>query len=277
MVPGANIGQASLTRQMYFYGNNMTKQAPQHVEAGTVIQTFQIRKTFGSLTVLKGIGLRVQAGEVVVLCGPSGSGKSTLLRCLNGLERVDTGDVWVAGKSLSAIGRRFGALDTSVGMVFQSFNLFPHMTILQNIIMAPIKVHKLARDEVEQRARKLLARVGLEDKANAYPDMLSGGQQQRVAIARALCMEPKVMLFDEPTSALDPEMIHEVLDVIRDLANEGMTMVIVTHEMGFAREVANRIVFMDDGRIVEEGSPERFFTCPTEQRTRDFIAKILVH
>lgn len=243
--------------------------------AEPVIRISGLTKSFEALAVLKGIDLEVGAGEVVVLCGPSGSGKSTLLRCLSGLERFDAGHVRVAGKDVSGRGHRLSALDARIGMVFQSFNLFPHMTILQNVMFAPVKVLGRPRQQVEQSARDLLVTVGLQGKESAFPDMLSGGQQQRVAIARAVCMGPEVLLFDEPTSALDPEMIHEVLEVIRDLASDGMTMMIVTHEMGFAREVANRIVFMDGGRIVEQGEPDRFFDCPQQQRTRDFIERIL--
>jgi ABC-type polar amino acid transport system ATPase subunit len=240
-----------------------------------VIRIAGLTKSFDALVVLKGIDLEVGAGEVVVLCGPSGSGKSTLLRCLNGLERFDAGQVRVAGRSVSGRGHRLSALDARIGMVFQSFNLFPHMTVLQNVMLAPVKVLGRSRQQVDHYARELLVRVGLQGKESAFPDMLSGGQQQRVAIARAVCMDPEVLLFDEPTSALDPEMIHEVLEVIRDLASDGMTMMIVTHEMGFAREVAHRIVFMDGGRIVEQGAPDRLFDCPQQQRTRDFIERIL--
>ncbi|BBK41160.1 ABC transporter ATP-binding protein [Allostella vacuolata] len=232
-------------------------------------------KRYGAIQVLNGIDLAIDRGEVVVLCGPSGSGKSTLLRCINGLEPIEGGQVLVGGRPIAASGSKLQALDPSIGMVFQSFNLFPHLTILQNLILAPTMVRRLPRQEAVERARRLLARVGIEEKADAFPDMLSGGQQQRVAIARALCMQPDLMLFDEPTSALDPEMIHEVLDVMRDLAREGMTMVVVTHEMGFAKEVADRVVFMDQGLIVEQGAPEQFFSNPTEERARQFIGKIL--
>ena len=242
-----------------------------------VIELRNVGKRFGDLEVLKGVDMAVARGEVVVLCGPSGSGKSTLLRCINGLESVDAGEVRVDGKPLARSTSKLRRLDPTVGMVFQSFNLFPHLTILQNLILAPTMVRRMPRDEALACARRLLARVGIEGKADAFPDMLSGGQQQRAAIARALCMEPSVMLFDEPTSALDPEMINEVLDVMRDLARDGMTMVVVTHEMGFAREVADRIVFMDEGRIVEEGAPKAFFANPAQERTRRFIGKILSH
>lgn len=234
-------------------------------------------KRFGQHEVLKNVSLTIQRGEVVVVCGPSGSGKSTLLRCINGLEKVQSGDVVVDGEALGHSASKLEKLNPAVGMVFQSFNLFPQMTVLQNLILAPMLVRGLTREAAEQLAQKLLTRVGIEQKAEAFPDMLSGGQQQRAAIARALCMEPKAMLFDEPTSALDPEMIAEVLDVMRDLAREGMTMVVVTHEMGFAREVANRIVFMDEGQIVEDSDPESFFSNPKEERARRFISKILRH
>jgi len=212
-----------------------------------------------------------------VVCGPSGSGKSTLIRTVNGLERVQEGDIVVLGDSITRRGVNLPALRTRVGMVFQSFNLFPHMTALENIMLAPMKVRKLSRAEAEQSARALLERVGLREKADNYPANLSGGQQQRVAIARALAMQPKIMLFDEPTSALDPEMINEVLDVMTALAREGMTMMCVTHEMGFARRVAHRVVFMDEGQVVEQATPEAFFTAPKSDRGRQFLSKILTH
>jgi ABC-type polar amino acid transport system ATPase subunit len=234
-----------------------------------------IWKSYGHNQVLRGIDFSVKRGEVVALCGPSGSGKSTLLRCVNGLELVDRGDIVISGVRRHYT--RFGTLDPKVGMVFQSFNLFPHLDILQNLLVGPRLVIKAPAREAKDRAMALLARVGIAEKAHAYPETLSGGQQQRVAIARALCMEPDVMLFDEPTSALDPEMINEVLDVMRDLARDGMTMIAVTHEMGFAREVADRVVFMDAGQIVESAAPEAFFTAPKEERTRAFIGKILKH
>jgi ABC-type polar amino acid transport system ATPase subunit len=241
-----------------------------------IIQIKDVVKHFGSLEVLKSVSLDVKPGEVLVLCGPSGSGKSTLLRCVNGLETVDAGEIVVDGLSVvrSRVHRKLRA---SVGMVFQSFNLFPNLTVLQNLILAPIRVKKIPRPQAIEMARKLLDRVGISDKVDAFPEMLSGGQQQRVAIARALCMQPKVMLFDEPTSALDPEMINEVLDVMRGLANDGMTMVIVTHEMGFAREAADRVAFMDNGQVVEQADPETFFREPKTERARRFINKILAH
>jgi polar amino acid transport system ATP-binding protein len=242
-----------------------------------MISFMRVNKWFGKLHVLRDVDLEVRAGQVVVVCGPSGSGKSTLLRCINKLESIDRGEIFVDGASLNDPATDLAKLRPEVGMVFQQFNLYPHMTAFQNIILAPMKVRKLSRGEAERIARELLAKVGITEKADHYPAQLSGGQQQRVAIARALAMQPKIMLFDEPTSALDPEMISEVLDVIVDLAKEGMTMIVVTHEMGFAKKVAHRIIFMDEGRIVEEGRPEEFFANPKEERTRAFLNKILVH
>src|SRR6185369_12666898 len=236
-----------------------------------------VNKWFGKLHVLRAIDLSIAAGEVVVVCGPSGSGKSTLIRTVNGLERVQEGDIVVLGDSITRRGVNLPALRTRVGMVFQSFNLFPHMTALENIMLAPMKVKRASRAEAEKAARVLLERVGLREKADNYPANLSGGQQQRVAIARALAMQPKIMLFDEPTSALDPEMINEVLDVMTALAREGMTMMCVTHEMGFARRVAHRVVFMDEGQVVEQATPEAFFTAPKSDRGRQFLSKILTH
>jgi ABC-type polar amino acid transport system ATPase subunit len=242
-----------------------------------VIEFHRVNKSFGSLQVLRGIDLEIQSGEVVVVCGPSGSGKSTLIRCINRLEAIQSGELTVDGLSLTDPNLDTAKLRANVGMVFQSFNLYPHMTALQNITLAPVKVKGVSRLDAEKQARDLLERVGIPEKANAYPANLSGGQQQRVAIARALAMHPKIMLFDEPTSALDPEMIKEVLDVISALAREGMTMVVVTHEMGFARRVANRIVFMDEGNIVEIGEPEKFYTTPQSARAQQFLSKILSH
>lgn len=242
-----------------------------------MIEFTDVNKWFGPLHVLKDINLRIEAGEVVVVCGPSGSGKSTLIRCINRLEPIQSGEIVVDGMALSDSKLDVTSLRARVGMVFQSFNLYPHMTAKQNIILAPIKVKRVPADYAEEIAMKLLARVGIPEKANAYPGNLSGGQQQRVAIARALAMMPKVMLFDEPTSALDPEMINEVLEVITDLAHDGMTMVVVTHEMGFARRVANRIVFMDEGRIIEQTPPEKFFAAPETERAKQFLGKILSH
>ena len=234
-----------------------------------------LTKDFGSLQVLKGVNLEVSAREVVVVIGPSGSGKSTLLRCINYLEQPTGGEIVVDGIRLEPDSKKINLVRTEVGMVFQRFNLFPHLTVKENITLAPVRVRKLSASEADVLATELLAKVGLADKAAAYPEQLSGGQQQRVAIARALAMRPKVMLFDEPTSALDPEMIQEVLDVMKTLALEGMTMVVVTHEMGFAREVGDRVIFMDDGLIVEEGTPQQFFECPREERTKAFLSKIL--
>ena len=239
-----------------------------------MIEIKGLRKAFGADEVLKGIDLSIAEKEVVVIIGPSGSGKSTLLRCMNHLEEPTAGEVVVDGITLSNEAN-INKVREEVGMVFQRFNLFPHMTVLENIMLAPMKVKHIARSEAEKTARELLARVGLAEKADAYPDNLSGGQQQRVAIARALAMRPKVMLFDEPTSALDPEMVGEVLDVMRALAREGMTMVIVTHEMGFAREVGDRLLFVDEGRIIESGAPREVFENPQEERTRSFLSKVL--
>ena len=236
-----------------------------------------VNKWFGPLHVLNDINLSVKAGEVVVVCGPSGSGKSTLIRCINKLEPIQKGEIVVDGMSLGDSSTDITKLRAEVGMVFQQFNLYPHMTALRNITLAPIKVRRQSRGEAEQLARDLLVKVGIPEKAGNYPAQLSGGQQQRVAIARALAMQPKIMLFDEPTSALDPEMINEVLDVMVNLAREGMTMIVVTHEMGFAKKVAHRIIFMDEGRIIEEGDPQKFFANPKEERTRTFLSKILVH
>jgi ABC-type polar amino acid transport system ATPase subunit len=242
-----------------------------------VIEFHDVNKWFGSLHVLRSITLKITAGEVVVVCGPSGSGKSTLIRCINRLESIQSGKIIVDGDSLSDPRLDASKLRARVGMVFQSFNLYPHMTVMQNITLAPLKVKRLAAGEADRVAQELLARVGIPDKAKAYPANLSGGQQQRVAIARALAMKPKIMLFDEPTSALDPEMINEVLEVMTDLARDGMTMVVVTHEMGFARRVAHRVVFMDEGRIVEEGTPKAFFEAAQSPRAKQFLGKILSH
>jgi len=237
----------------------------------------QVNKWFGPLHVLRDVTLEVSPGEVVVVCGPSGSGKSTLIRCINKLEPIQSGEIIVDGLLLSDPGLDLARLRADVGMVFQQFNLYPHMTALANIMLAPIKVRRLERAHAKAIARDLLAKVDIPEKADSYPAQLSSGQQQRVAIARALAMQPKIMLFDEPTSALDPEMINEVLDVMVRLAKEGMTMIVVTHEMGFAKKVASRIMFIDEGRIVEEGPPDTFFSHPREERTRLFLSKILVH
>ena len=236
-----------------------------------------VNKWFGDLHVLKDINVTVARGEVVVVIGPSGSGKSTLCRAINRLETIDRGTISLDGTPLPQEGKELARLRAEVGMVFQSFNLFAHKTILENVTLGPIKVRGKKKDEAEKRAKELLDRVGVGHQAAKYPAQLSGGQQQRVAIARALAMDPKVMLFDEPTSALDPEMIKEVLDAMVDLAQRGMTMVVVTHEMGFARTAANRVVFMADGAVVEESSPEEFFTNPRSDRAKDFLSKILTH
>jgi glutamate transport system ATP-binding protein len=236
-----------------------------------------VNKWFGDLHVLQDINMTIHRGEVVVVIGPSGSGKSTLCRAINRLEPIDKGEIKLDGVPLPAEGKELAQLRAEVGMVFQSFNLFAHKTVLQNVTLGPTKVRNEKSAAAKERANKLLDRVGVANQANKYPAQLSGGQQQRVAIARALAMQPKVMLFDEPTSALDPEMIKEVLDVMVELAREGMTMVVVTHEMGFARTAANRVVFMSDGRIVEEDTPEEFFTNPKSDRAKDFLGKILKH
>jgi glutamate transport system ATP-binding protein len=236
-----------------------------------------VNKHFGALHVLQDINLTVKRGEVVVVIGPSGSGKSTLCRAINRLETIDSGEITIDGAPLPQEGRELARLRADVGMVFQSFNLFAHKTVLQNVTLGPLKVRGESKEKATQRARALLDRVGVGNQAEKYPAQLSGGQQQRVAIARALAMEPKVMLFDEPTSALDPEMINEVLEVMQQLAREGMTMVVVTHEMGFARSAANRVVFMADGRIVEEADPHQFFDNPRSDRAKDFLSKILQH
>jgi glutamate transport system ATP-binding protein len=236
-----------------------------------------VNKHFGDLHALRDIDLTVDESEVVVLIGPSGSGKSTLCRTINRLETIDSGSISVNGKPLPAEGRALAQLRADVGMVFQHFNLFAHLTVLENITLGPIKVRRTSKAAAIERAEALLDRVGLADKARAYPSQLSGGQQQRVAIARGLAMDPKLMMFDEPTSALDPEMINEVLDVMQDLAHEGMTMVVVTHEMGFARRAANRVVFMADGAIVETATPAEFFDNPQTARAQDFLSKVMTH
>ena len=249
-------------------------------KAGTaqpLVVVEDVNKHFGQLHVLKDINLTIDRGEVVVVIGPSGSGKSTLCRAINRLEPIDTGVIRLDGRPLPAEGKELAKLRSEVGMVFQSFNLFAHKTVLQNVTLGPINVKGVGKAEAAKRGRELLDRVGVGNQADKFPAQLSGGQQQRVAIARALAMEPKVMLFDEPTSALDPEMINEVLDVMTSLAREGMTMVVVTHEMGFARRAANRVVFMDAGAIVEEAAPEEFFTRPRSDRAKDFLSKILTH
>ncbi len=245
--------------------------------ADTAIQMREVNKWFGEFHVLKDIDLTVKTGEKVVICGPSGSGKSTVVRCINRLERHQTGTITVGGVELTDDERAIAAIRADVGMVFQQFNLFPHLTVMQNLTLGPIKSRGLSRTDAETRARRYLDRVRIPEQADKKPSQLSGGQQQRVAIARSLCMEPKVLLFDEPTSALDPEMIAEVLDVMTGLAQDGMTMVVVTHEMGFARKVADQMVFMDGGRIVERGAPGPFFEAPESARCRQFLSQILRH
>ncbi|MGN6142079.1 MAG: amino acid ABC transporter ATP-binding protein [Mesorhizobium sp.] len=242
-----------------------------------IVDLEQVNKFYGDYHALRNIDLSIAKGEKVVVCGPSGSGKSTMIRCINRLEEHDSGRIVVDGKELTDDESKIESVRREVGMVFQSFNLFPHMTVLQNLTLAPRLVHRKPRGEAEDAAMKYLTRVRIHDQANKYPSQLSGGQQQRVAIARALCMNPEVMLFDEPTSALDPEMISEVLDVMTDLAREGMTMICVTHEMGFARSVADRIVFMDNGEIIETSTPSDFFAAPRTERARTFLGQILAH
>ncbi|MHB9943065.1 polar amino acid ABC transporter ATP-binding protein [Clostridium sporogenes] len=241
-----------------------------------MIESRDLTKKFGKLTVFENLNINVKKGEVLVIIGPSGSGKSTFLRCLNHIEIPTDGEVFVEGKKLNIKNKKeLRKTIEKVGMVFQNFNLFPHRTVLQNIMEAPLTVKKENKEEVLQKAEKLLEKVGLKDKANVYPSKLSGGQKQRVAIARALAMNPDIMLFDEPTSALDPELVGEVLIVMKDLAKEGITMVVVTHEMGFAKEVADRVIFMDGGKIIEEASPQQIFTTPKHKRTREFLNKVI--
>ena len=242
-----------------------------------MVEIRAISKSFGDNLVLDQVDMTVSRGEAIVIAGPSGSGKSTLLRCVNGLETIDQGEIVFDGNRVDATGKGITALRARIGMVFQQFNLFPHMSVLDNVTLGPIRVKGLPQDSAREHGRALLERVGIAEKADATPADLSGGQQQRVAIARALAMEPELMLFDEPTSALDPEMIREVLDVMRDLAKEGMTMLVVTHEMGFAREVCDRLAFIDEGRIVEEAPPEEFFSAAKSERARDFVDKIIHH
>jgi glutamate transport system ATP-binding protein len=246
-------------------------------DGGALVELDQVKKSFGDNVVLNDVNLSVERGSAIVIAGPSGSGKSTMLRCVNGLEPIDSGEVRFDGRPVDYSGKALSRLRADIGMVFQQFNLFPHMTVLQNVVLGPVKSKGLSREEARERARRLLERVGIPEKADEYPADLSGGQQQRVAIARALAMEPKLMLFDEPTSALDPEMIREVLDVMRQLARDGMTMLVVTHEMGFAREVCDRIVFIDAGEIVEEGPPDEFFSSARSPRAKEFVDKIIHH
>ncbi|HCU68680.1 MAG TPA: polar amino acid ABC transporter ATP-binding protein [Desulfomicrobium sp.] len=240
-----------------------------------MIEFRNVNKWFGDFHVLKNINETVEKGEVLVICGPSGSGKSTLVRCVNRLEDVDNGEIVINGRDITDKSQDLNALRAEIGIVFQQFNLYPHLTVLKNITLAPMKVKKVSQDEAEKTALRLLDRVGIGNQAHKYPVELSGGQQQRVAIARALAMQPQIMLFDEPTSALDPEMINEVLNVMKNLARDGMTMLCVTHEMGFAREVADRVIFMDHGEILERGTPEHFFTNPEHERTKAFLREIL--
>ena len=240
-----------------------------------MIETKNLVKSFHSIEVLKGVSETIQRGEKVAIIGPSGSGKSTFLRCLNLLERPTSGEIWFEGDCISDKGADINAVRQRMGMVFQHFNLFPNMTVLRNMTVAPMELRKKSKADAEAMAMKLLQRVGLADRAGAYPSQLSGGQKQRIAIVRALCMEPDVMLFDEPTSALDPEMVGEVLEVMKALAREGMTMVVVTHEMGFAREVGDRVIFMDGGQILEEGTPDQIFNHPQNPRTQEFLSKLL--
>lgn len=246
-------------------------------DGSLVIELSQVNKWYGQFHVLRDINLRVGKGEKIVICGPSGSGKSTLIRCINALEEHQEGRIVVSGTELTKDLKHIEKIRREVGMVFQQFNLFPHLTVLENCILAPIWVRKQSRKEAEKTAMAYLERVKIPEQADKYPGQLSGGQQQRVAIARSLCMNPEVMLFDEPTSALDPEMIKEVLDVMIELANEGMTMICVTHEMGFARTVADRMIFMEDGQVVEEAEPETFFNQPSSERTQQFLGQILSH
>ena len=241
----------------------------------SIIQAKGVKKWFGDFQALKGISMEIAEGEVLVICGPSGSGKSTFIRCINRLEQHQEGQIVVDGTELTNDLKNIETIRSEVGMVFQSFNLFPHITVLQNVTLAPIWVRKKSRSESEEKAMELLERMGIPEQANKYPGQLSGGQQQRVAIARALAMEPKIMLFDEPTSALDPEMIKEVLDAMKVLAEDGMTMIVVTHEMGFAKEVADRVMLFDDGQMVEENTPELFFDKPKHERTKLFLSQIL--
>ena len=240
-----------------------------------MIKLKSVNKYFGELQVLKNINLNVKEGEKLVIIGPSGSGKSTLIRCINMIEEPTSGDIVVDGIEVTKNKSLIQKVRTNTAMVFQQFNLYPHMTVLENLTIAPIKVQKVSKLKAEKSALEYLSKVGLSDKANCYPSQLSGGQQQRVAIARALNMHPRIILFDEPTSALDPEMVQEVLDVMISLSNENITMIVVTHEMGFAKEVADRVIFMDDGEIIEEGNPEHFFKCPSHERTKSFISKII--
>ncbi len=264
------LTQKNISEDVYTSSDNKQSEQP-------LVELSHVEKHFGKLHVLKDINLTVNKGEVLVIVGPSGSGKSTMCRTINRLETIDSGDIRIDGKPLPQEGKELTALRAEVGMVFQSFNLFANKTILENVTLAPMKVRHMDQQSAESLAMELLSRVGVDNQANKMPSQLSGGQQQRVAIARALAMQPKVMLFDEPTSALDPEMVNEVLDVMVELAKEGMTMICVTHEMGFARKAADQIVFMADGRILEKSTPEEFFEHPKTDRAKDFLSKILTH
>ena len=256
---------------------NKQSAAQMGVSDEVMIRIDQMHKWYGQFHVLKDINLTVNAGERIVVCGPSGSGKSTLIRCINRLEEHQKGEIWVDGIELTSDLKQIEQIRREVGMVFQHFNLFPHLTVLENCTLAPIWVRKMPKAEAEEVARRYLERVKIPEQADKYPGQLSGGQQQRVAIARSLCMNPKIILFDEPTSALDPEMIKEVLDVMIELARDGMTMICVTHEMGFAKTVANRVIFMDGGEIIEQNEPEEFFNNPQSPRTQEFLSQILLH
>ncbi|GAP54467.1 glutamate transport ATP-binding protein GluA [Arthrobacter sp. Hiyo6] len=251
--------------------------SPESAISRPILSLQGVHKSFGHTEVLRDISLDVQRGQVVVIIGPSGSGKSTLCRTMNRLERIDSGRIVFNDTDLPAEGKALAAMRSDIGMVFQSFNLFPHMSVLENIMLCPVRVRRETKARAEEHARELLAQVGLSDKADAYPPQLSGGQQQRVAIARGLAMRPEIMLFDEPTSALDPEMVREVLDVMRELADGGMTMIVVTHEMGFAKATADRIIFLDDGQILEDSPPQEFFTAPKSARAQDFLSRVLEH
>ena len=258
---------------------NLLRPRPRRLQISVadLVSVEKVSKRFGDVHALRDVDLKVSAGEVVVVIGPSGSGKSTLCRCINRLETIDSGRITIDGQPLPQEGRELARLRADIGMVFQSFNLFAHKSVLDNVTLGPIKARGMAKAAARDRAMQLLTRVGIAEKANSYPAELSGGQQQRAAIARALAMDPKVMMFDEPTSALDPEMIKEVLDVMLELVEEGTTMIVVSHEMGFARSAAKRVVFMDEGTVVEEAPPERFFSAPATERARDFLSKILAH
>ncbi|MDQ0103038.1 glutamate transport system ATP-binding protein [Paenarthrobacter nicotinovorans] len=257
--------------------DTLVSTSPEHLVTTPILSLQGISKSFGHTKVLRDISLDIQRGEVIVVIGPSGSGKSTLCRTMNRLESIDSGRIVFNNEDLPVEGKPLAAMRSNIGMVFQSFNLFPHMTVLENIMLCPMRVRKENKREAERHARELLSRVGLAEKADSYPPQLSGGQQQRVAIARGLAMRPEVMLFDEPTSALDPEMVREVLDVMRSLADEGMTMVVVTHEMGFAKATADRVIFLDGGQVLEDAPPSEFFAAPKTARARDFLSRVLEH